>query len=237
MKPIRKINPGPHLLCDKEAVSEGQKQQERLWGGSQHRRDPQRGEHRSTGGGQHRSPAQPSAPSRRVPAPAATLPPAFLRFLATRKPQKRNRIRINSRSPREAEPDARSEQRPRIARGTAAARSAFRGHRHQSFFIFFFFFSLFQALFEDCCQHLALSPAVPPGTELPADGEHQHPERSSLAPHLSAPVPLRLLLPARQEFQGAPKGADGCQRTAAPHRRTGTLLLSGTSIRGFNYCE
>lgn len=126
-------------------------------GGSQERRDPQQGEHHGTGGGWHRSPAQPSAPSRRMPAPAATLPSAFLQFLATREPQKRNRIRINSHSPREAEPDARSELRPRIARGTAAARSAFRGHHHQSFCIFFFFFfpPLFQALFEDCCQHLA----------------------------------------------------------------------------------
>lgn len=176
--------------------------------GSQDCGDPQQGEHQGTGGGCHRSPAQPSAPSRRVPAPAATLPSAFLQFLATREPQKRNLIRINSHSPREAEPDVRSELRPRIARGTAAARSAFRGHHHQSFCIFFFFPPLFQALFEDCCQHLArelsaqlFSPAQ--STQLMGN------TRALLA----RPAPLRSCSPRAPSagILGSPEGADGWQ--------------------------
>lgn len=197
--------------------------------GSQDCGDPQQGEHQGTGGGCHRSPAQPSAPSRRVPAPAATLPSAFLQFLATREPQKRNLIRINSHSPREAEPDVRSELRPRIARGTAAARSAFRGHHHQSFCIFFFFSPIVSGSFRGLLPAPgsgAVSPAVLPGTEHPADGEHQSPPRS--------PRTSPLLFPS----------GSFCRNFGEPRRSRwvavnscSTLLLSGTSVRGFNYCE
>lgn len=111
-------------------------------------------------GGQGSTITQHTPPNMDQYAPSPSLQPlVFLHFLTLRKPQKRNCIKINSHSPREAEPDTRTLPAAPTLRSALQQQHALLSEDTTVTFLHLLL-TFLQAFFKGYRQHLGLKPPV-----------------------------------------------------------------------------